>query len=100
MSNTDKKYASTHIRCPYCGYEYSIAEIYYPDDLVGSENPVIRNSKNEITYSTGNPPNLDRDYTCDNCSKSFQVSACQKFITKKLDELKDADFEECIIKIN
>ena len=42
------------IKCPKCGYEYLASEIFYPEDLLGTCNNIIRDENGKI-LSWNNP---------------------------------------------
>ena len=71
------------IRCPHCGYEYLPNEIFYPDELLGDAFNVIRDENGKIIFHEGNNMNLEEEYVCDWCNKTFKVKMQVKLITEK-----------------
>lgn len=66
------------IKCPHCGWEYSASEIFFPGELVGKPETVIRDALGKIIYEDypeDSEPNQTEHYICDNCEKPFVVSA-------------------------
>lgn len=80
------------IKCPYCGYEYTPSEIYYPNEFLGKPKNIYRDIDGKIE-KIDKEPNLSETYTCDSCDKTFKVSASVNFVTEKLEELNfDEDY--------
>ena len=80
------------IKCPYCGREYFPSEIYYPNEFFGNPGEIIRDlDTGSILDYTGTDMNLSEEYICDNCGKSFKVTATISFETS-IDN--DSDFSE------
>ena len=63
------------IKCPKCGYEYHPAEIFFPDDILGKPNQIIRNENNEIEFITGDNPELTNQFVCYNCETMLEIEA-------------------------
>ena len=83
------------IKCPYCGAEYTPSEIYIPNEFFSKER-VIKDSDNKIVTSDS-LLNTEEEYCCDNCSKTFKVSATVTFTTE---EVKDDFDDDYVVTIN
>lgn len=80
------------IKCPKCGYEYLASEIFYPEDLLGSCNNILRDENGRILLvSDGEDPHLEEDWTCDHCGCDFKAKLDIKGTTLYSNEL---DFSE------
>lgn len=71
----------TIIRCPKCGYEYTAAEIFYPEDLLGRPEGIMRDDRGHIVFVEGEQPQLSETYDCNECGTTFRatlsiVSSC------------------------
>lgn len=63
------------IKCPKCGYEYLASEIFYPEDLLGTCNNIIRDENGKILLVTGgDDPYLEEDWECDHCGCQFKAT--------------------------
>lgn len=62
------------IKCPHCGHEYYPAEIFYPEDLIGHPNKIIK-SEGKILYVDDEIYNPEETYICDECGNEFWVKA-------------------------
>lgn len=92
--NTSK----TTIKCPHCGCEYLAAEIFYPQEFFGNPNHILRSDKGAIVGFQGDDLNLEEQYTCDKCGKTFSVTANITFKTEQVEDIfsdeDDFDVEE------
>lgn len=61
------------IKCPNCGWEYTLAEIFYPKYVLGNPKDIERTSDGKIVEYYGHSPELEETYKCDNCSCSFKT---------------------------
>lgn len=77
------------IKCPHCGAEYLPCEIFYPDELLGNCSNVVRDDSGKIIYHEGNM-NLEEEYTCDWCNKTFKARMIPTFKTEK----QEIDFDD------
>lgn len=59
------------IKCPKCGYEYTAAEIFLPQYLLGKPNNILRDDKGHIVLVEGDEPCLDEEFECDRCGTVF-----------------------------
>lgn len=73
------------IKCPKCGQEYLMEEIYYPQEFFGYPLNIIRDEKGKIIYYSNESINPVETYTCDNCDCKFEVTAKITFDTKICD---------------
>ena len=80
----------TTIRCPYCGYEYLPAEIYYPEDFLGNPSDIIREEGNIIGFD-GEDMNTVETFECEHCGKKFSVDASITFKTTQIKSVFDED---------
>ena len=63
------------IKCPKCGHEYLPADVFYRDDLLGRPENIIRTENGTIELFTGENPNYEESFICDNCGCTFKVKA-------------------------
>ena len=76
------------IKCPRCKAEYTLAEIFYKNDIL-KEYDITKSVDGKILQ------NLDQDdidvesYICDYCSTPFEVSLEIKAKTKELPNFND-----------
>lgn len=88
----------TTIRCPYCNQEYLPAEIYYPDEFLGTPSQIIKTETGDILGFDGEDMNTEETFICDKCGKQFAVDAVVTFKTEKInsvfDDTDDFDIEE------
>lgn len=85
------KLKSNVIKCPHCGASYTNSEIFYPEDLLGTQVDIVKDDKGEIITYNGEPPTLTQSYTCDKCNKKFKVNAKLTFVITPESEY---DFED------
>ena len=80
------------ITCPHCGAQYVAAEIFYPGELVGKSETVIRDALNKVIYQEyyedEEPCQIER-YVCDHCGKPFVVEPTVSFKVRKEEEEND-----------
>lgn len=91
MEQNQKKWSV--IRCPHCGWEYTLAEIFYPESLLGRPDSVIRDALGKIIYqdyTKDNEPCQSEKYFCDGCGQLFIVEPVLTFKTKS--EVEELDF--------
>ena len=60
------------IKCPKCGHEYLPAEVFYRDDLLGRPENIIRTENGTIELFTGENPNYEESFICDNCGTKVE----------------------------
>ena len=63
----------TIIKCPKCGYEYCAGEIFFPDDLLGHPDNIIRDDDGHIILIEGKQPILEETFECDKCGTTFRA---------------------------
>ena len=91
----------TTIRCPYCGLEYLPAEVYYPEDFLGTPSNIIKTQEGDILGFDGNDMNTTETYCCDNCGKTFTVDASITFRTTPVETVfDDDDDDEYVAKLS
>lgn len=61
------------VKCPKCGAEYTIAEIFYPENLLGTPVDIIRDDNGRIIFIDGKEPELEEDWECEHCGTDFKV---------------------------
>lgn len=88
----------TTIRCPYCGFEYLPAEIYYPDTFLGTPSDIIRDENGQILGFNGLDMNTKEEFYCNRCDKLFNIDAIITFKTACLVDMfeDDIDFKESV----
>lgn len=75
---------SNIIKCPHCGYEYHVAEIFYPDEIVGKPENIVR-FNTEIISFMDDSIKPTAYFTCDNCNKDFKVTTSIKYEVEKIE---------------
>jgi DNA-directed RNA polymerase subunit RPC12/RpoP len=98
MEQNQKKWPT--IKCPNCGYEFTPAEIFYPETLLGNPESVVRDALGKIIYldyTEGEEPCQPEKYFCDNCDKPFIVEPVLTFKVKK--EVEELDFTETFVSL-
>lgn len=89
MASLEKK-QNWLIKCPHCGYEYHVSEIFFIESLMPKAKKIIRDESNTIIYIEAEEPDLEEWYQCDNCDKNFKASATLTF--KSEVDLLEEDF--------
>ena len=84
------------IKCPKCGYEYVVAEIFFPQDFLGKPNNIIRDDKGHIILVEGESPCFEEEFECENCGAVFKTKLDMTF-NSSYD--KDLDEDEFIIDL-
>lgn len=77
------------IKCPKCGYEYFVGEIFFSEDLLGTPTNIIRDKNGNIISSQGELPSFKQEFECDHCGAMLSLKANLKVST----EIK-VDFDE------
>lgn len=70
MDDKDKFFT---IKCPKCGAEYTLADIFFPEDLLGKPTNVIKDDEGKILFIEGEVPQLVEDWECERCGTDFKV---------------------------
>lgn len=79
------------IKCPKCGREYLLSEIFYPDEFFGHPSNIIKDEEGKIIHIKGKDMNLTETYSCDSCGCEFKVEVS---LSTKVEENKDiVDFD-------
>lgn len=81
------------IKCPKCGKEYLVGEIYIPDAFVGAPKYVERDSRGQIINYLGTDMDTTEFFTCEDCDTHFKVEAS---VTFNVEELTDEQFQEAV----
>ena len=89
----------TTIRCPHCGWEYLPAEIYYPEDFLGTPQNIIKDENGDVIGFDGEDMNTVETFYCEHCGKQFTVDASITFKTSAVHDVFDEDEEEYVSKI-
>lgn len=64
------------VKCPDCGREYTLDEIFIPNSLVGKTKEVMRTTEGKIDYIQYEvTPDLDEKYICDKCGATLVFHA-------------------------
>jgi DNA-directed RNA polymerase subunit RPC12/RpoP len=98
MEQNQKKWPT--IKCPHCGYEYTPAEVLYPESLLGKPDSIIRDALGKIIYleyAEGDEPCQSEKYICDNCDKPFIVEPVITYKVRK--ETEELDFTETFVSL-
>lgn len=74
------------ITCPHCGTEYFPCEIFYPKDFFGNVTNVVRDESGKIISWSGTDMNLEEEFICEHCGKTFKTKAYINFETEKVEE--------------
>lgn len=70
---TNNNVPKTIIKCPHCGHEHLLEEVFYEDDIIGMPTDVVRDPIGKILYVSwnGDAPTYKETYCCDHCGKPF-----------------------------
>lgn len=77
------------IRCPVCGQEYLIAEIFLPEDFLGNPSNIVKRVDGKIDFYLGEKPSFETSYCCDNCNTTFDIKAKVAFETTARKDFSD-----------
>ena len=78
------------IKCPHCGAEYTLEEIFYPEDLFSTIRTCTKDSDGKILHVDFiEKATLSQTYCCDFCDKEFTTT-----LTVTPETTKDDFFEE------
>lgn len=61
------------IKCPYCNYEYLLAEIFIPQYLIRKPEEIERDEEGKIIGWRGRNAYHWETYNCDKCRRDFNV---------------------------
>lgn len=67
------------ITCPHCGMEYLPAEIFVDRAFFGRPTDIERDVQGKIMTFQGKTLDVNEEYKCDGCHKSFKVNTRIKF---------------------
>lgn len=92
------------VKCPNCGYEYTVPEVFFVEDIFGKPTNIIRDDAGEIILVEGETPRNTEQFTCDKCGCVFTAKVNHQVTTKTylfprdedevVIDLKDTDKEE------
>ena len=86
-----------YIVCPKCGAEYLPAEVFYPDEVFGNPENIVKDKKGKIEFFIGESINLTEEFTCYSCNCKFTVEGSIKFTTKESSRVKfDEDYKTVV----
>lgn len=94
MAKSEKKevYTKGVVKCPHCGHEYALDEIFMPGQLIGKSATVVKDPTGRILYiDWEEEPELIEHFECEGCGKSFVVEATIQVKTRFEDEAHDFD---------
>lgn len=78
------------IKCPHCGAEYTLGEIYISKYITGQSKDIIKDPTGKIIATTwAENPDLKETYNCDFCNRDFNVELDIKATSKELEEVVD-----------
>ncbi len=79
------------IKCPVCGEEYMLGDIFYPDKFFGRQIDLVRKPSGEVDYFLGEDPDLSEEFTCENCLTKLNIKANINF---NITTIKEENFDE------
>lgn len=71
MKNNMKKFLT--IKCPKCGREYLLEEIYSPYGLFGRPKNIVKDTDGKIISFEGDTIDTEETFTCEKCECTFDV---------------------------
>lgn len=78
------------IKCPHCGAEYTLDEIFLPKSFFGRSSTVTKDALGHILYVEWEEnPDLSETYNCDFCKKDFDTTLDVKTKSNKVEEILD-----------
>ncbi len=78
------------IKCPHCGAEYTLDEIFIPKAFFGRSSTVVRDALGKIlTVEFEEDPDYTETYNCDYCKKDFTVTIEPKIKSDEPEEILD-----------
>jgi len=96
MSNFN--YKDQIVKCPHCGREYLLGEIYTDRAFTGRPTDIVRDALGKIIYANYVvEPDYHETYICDGCSKQFVVDAEVSLKSNK--EAVELDFTEPAVSL-
>ena len=96
-STENKNFKWPVITCPHCGHQYVPADIFYPGELIGKPEQVVRDALGKIIYQEYDDEELPgqiEHYICDECGKPFIVEPVITYKVRKEDEALDFSTQE------
>ena len=73
------------VRCPYCGAEYLVSEIFMPESLLDKAYTIHKDENGILEFVDGEQAELVESYICDYCNKQFKVEAKVSYVSMKDD---------------
>lgn len=67
------------IKCPNCGCEYLAAEIFYPNQFLGTPKNIEKDEAGKLIYFNGADMDTTETYVCDNCNRKMTITAKVQF---------------------
>lgn len=86
-----EKFKNLIIKCPHCGCEYHLAEIFMPTDIIGEPHDIVRDEDENIIYFEDTKLDSVQTYECYNCNTKFTVEA---YITTEIAANPESDISE------
>ncbi len=89
---------SVIVKCPHCGAEYTLDEIFIPTGILGKSSTVVKDALGKILYiEWEEEPDQSETFNCDFCKKDFSVSLDIKNKSNKLEE--EVDFSKTSVSL-
>lgn len=88
---------SVLIKCPHCGAEYLVEEIFMGEDVIGTRMP-IKDEDGKILHIDGDEPTYSAEYICDKCDTKFIAKL--NISVDSVTEIKDTWDEEYTVEIH
>jgi len=88
----DNNLPKTIIKCPHCGYEYTLEELFLASDILGKPRDLVRDPLGKILYcgwEEDSEPEYKTKYICDHCNKIFNAELKITAVATKEDEAVD-----------
>ena len=67
------------IVCPVCKAEYTVREIFIPDEFMGTIKEVDKDKNGKIINYLGKDMDLQESYRCDYCNSKLTITASVNF---------------------
>lgn len=85
-----------YIKCPKCGREYTINEIFMDEDFLGTQHHIIKDEEGKIIGFDGEEPLFEEEFECDECNTKMHLKAN---VTIKVDSVQVEDDDEFTVKL-
>ena len=94
MENTN----TVIIKCPHCGAQYTLDEIYISKYLTGKSATVVKDALGKILYiDFEEQPDLSEKFNCEYCNKDFNVTLNITATSKKVED--EIDFSNNVVSL-